>query len=467
MGESQSTAALQGCLYSYLKHRVFSTAAIWESTHDIKDIQMDSILKTLEERGFVAQCTEGLRDLLEREKVTVYVGFDPTAASLHIGHLVPLMALAHFRRAGHRVLVVLGGTTAMVGDPSGRSAERPLLESDQVDRHLEAIAGQVRGILDPEGTDPPTVLNNADWLSTVTLVEWLRDVGKHFPVAAMIGRESVRSRLESGEGITLTEFVYMTIQATDFLHLFRDFGCVLQCGGSDQWGNITSGIELVRRRCDGAAAFGLTFPLITTASGEKIGSTTRDAVWLDPERTAPYELYQHFVRQDDRDVGRFMRLYTFLPITEIEALEASVRAAPEERRPQKALAFEVTRMVHGERTAQQVATAAGILYGTEIRDLSDELLETVFSDVPATEIRWEKLEGGIPILDLLVETGLVSGKNEGRRLLNQGGIYVNNVRVDPDAIIGPKHLASESFIVLRVGRRRYHLVRVSRSHRSS
>ena len=417
--------------------------------------QVESVLTILEERGFIVQCTEGLRDLLEREKVTVYASFDPTVASLHIGNLIPLVALDHFRQAGHRILVVLGGATAMVGRRSGRSEERPLLPADQVDRNLDAIAAQVHRVLDPYGLDPPVILNNAEWQSTVTLVDWLSDVGKHLSVEEMLAWESVRSRWEKGRGTTLTELTYMAMRASDFLHLSRTFGCALQCGGDDQWGNINAGIELIRRR-EGTSAFGLTFPLITTDWDEKIGTMSREAVWLDPQRTFPWTLYQYFIRRDPRDAGRLLRLLTFLQIADIEALEARTdRDAPH---PRQVLAYEVTRMVHGERTAVHMANAHDSVYVSETRGLSDKHVTGIYSDTECTEVAWATLEAGIAIPDLLVMTGQSPGRNEALGLLEARAVYVNNIPLGAEAVIRPEHLASESYIILRIGRRT-HLVR--------
>jgi tyrosyl-tRNA synthetase len=419
---------------------------------------MASIFQTLQERGFIAQCSdESLPALLSSNRVTVYAGFDPTADSLHLGHLVPIMALAHFQRAGHRPLMVVGGATGMVGDPSGRSEERNLLTREQIASNVRAVRGQMERFLAFDGPNPATILDNFDWIGAFSFLDWLRDVGKYFTVAAMIAKESVQRRLEGG--ISYTEFSYMTLQAYDFLHLFTNHGCALQVGGSDQWGNITAGIDLIRRVRQGQA-YGITFPLVTTSSGEKFGKTAGNALWLDPRRSSPWDFYQYLVRQDDRDVIRFLNLYTFLPAEAISELERAVREEPHKREAQKRLALEVTALVHGQETAREMAHAADVVYQSEIKGISDKTLAAVFASVPATTITRAELASGLPLLDLLLRTALASSKGEARRLLTSGAVYVNNVRQGNDVSLGIDHLASTSFIVLRSGKKNYHLVRV-------
>jgi tyrosyl-tRNA synthetase len=419
---------------------------------------MSSIFHTLQERGFLAQSSdEALPQLLAQKKLTVYAGFDPTADSLHLGHLVPIMALAHFQRAGHRPLIIVGGATGMVGDPSGRSEERNLLTREQIAANVLAVRRQMERFLSFDGPNPATILDNLDWIGPISFLDWLRDVGKHFTVAAMIAKESVQRRLESG--ISYTEFSYMTLQAYDFLHLFMHHGCTLQVGGSDQWGNITAGIELIRRVRQGQA-YGLTFPLVTTSGGEKFGKTAGNALWLDPRRTSPWDFYQYLVRQDDRDVIRFLNLYTFLPPEAIMQMEQAVREEAHKREAQKRLAFEVTALVHGEETAREMAHAAEVVYHSEIKGISDATLAAVFASVPATTINRPELESGIVLLDLLLRTGLVSSKSEARRLLQSGAVYVNNIRQDTDVMLSVDNLASPSFLVLRSGKKNYQLVRV-------
>jgi tyrosyl-tRNA synthetase len=421
---------------------------------------MTSVFDTLEQRGFIAQVSdEGLRKLLGETKVTVYAGFDPTADSLHLGHVVPILALAHFQRAGHRALLVVGGATGMIGDPSGRSDERNLLTAEQIAANVRAVRRQLEHFLDFSGANPAKVLDNFDWIGRMSFIDWLRDVGKHFTVAYMQAKESVKRRLESEQGITYTEFSYMTLQAYDFLHLFDAEGCTLQVGGTDQWGNITAGIDLIRRLRQ-AQAYGITFPLVTTAAGEKFGKSAGNALWLDPARTSVWDFYQYLVRQEDRDVVRFLKLYTFLPPEQTAGLEQAVRERPEKREAQKALAFEVTKLVHGEAAAKEMVHAAEVVYHSEIKDISDATLAAVFASVPSTTLTRAELEAGIDLPTILTRTALAPSKAEARRLLQSGGIYVNNVRQAADARLGPGSLASPSFLVLRSGKKNYHLVRV-------
>jgi tyrosyl-tRNA synthetase len=421
---------------------------------------MTSVLDTLSERGFVSQCSDeaALREHLARGPLTVYCGFDPTASSLHLGNLVPLMGLAHFQRAGHQVIEVVGGATGMIGDPSGRSDERNLLTPEQLARNVASVRRQMEHFLDFTGENAARIVNNYDWIGRMTFIDWLRDVGKHFTVNYMTAKESVRRRLESEQGISYTEFSYMTLQAYDYLHLFEEFGCTLQVGGSDQWGNITAGMDLIRKLKQGTA-FALTFPLVTTSAGEKFGKSAGNAMWLDPALTSPWDFYQYLVRQEDRDVVRFLNFFTFLPKAMIDGLAEAVHAAPERREAQKALAFEVTRIVHGEAVAREMARAAEIVYHSEIKDLSDQTLAAVFASVPSTEVTWAELDAGLELVGLLHRTGLAGSKGEARRLIKNGGIYVNNVRADGEIKLGRNHLASESFIVLRSGKKNYHLVR--------
>jgi tyrosyl-tRNA synthetase len=421
---------------------------------------MTSVFNTLEQRGFVAQSSDpGLPDLLAKQKLTVYAGFDPTADSLHLGHVVPIMALAHFQRAGHRALLIVGGATGMIGDPSGKSEERNLLTAEQIAHNVRAVRQQMEHFLDFAGPNAAKVLDNYDWIGRMSFIDWLREVGKHFSLGAMLAKESVKRRLEGEQGISYTEFSYMTLQAYDFLHLFDAEHCTLQIGGTDQWGNITAGIDLIRRQRQ-APAYGLTLPLITTSAGEKFGKTAGNAVWLDPARTSVWDFYQYLVRQEDRDVVRFLKLYTFLPLEQIADLERAVRERPEKREAQKALAFEVTKLVHGEAAAREIVHAADVVYHSEIKGISDATLAAVFASVPSTVLGRAELEAGIDLPTALARTGLASSKGEARRLLQSGGVYVNNVRQGPDARLGLHSLASESFIVLRSGKKNYHLVRV-------
>jgi tyrosyl-tRNA synthetase len=419
---------------------------------------MTSVYQTLEQRGFIAQSSDpSLPELLAQKKVTVYAGFDPTADSLHLGHVVPIMALAHLQRAGHRALMVVGGATGMIGDPSGRSEERNLLTAEQIAHNVRAVRSQMERFLEFGGANPATILDNFDWIGRMSFIDWLREVGKYFTVGYMLAKESVQRRLE--QGISYTEFSYMTLQAYDYLHLYDTEQCTLQVGGTDQWGNITAGIDLIRRLRQGQA-FGLTLPLVTTSSGEKFGKSAGNALWLDPARTPAWDFYQYLVRQDDRDVIRFLKLYTFLPLEQIAALEQATRERPEKREAQKALAWEGTRMVHGEAVAREMVHAAEVVYHAEIKGISDQTLAAIFASVPATSITAAELDAGIDLPAILARTALASSKGEARRLLQAGGVYVNNVRQGPEDKLNRASLASESFIVLRTGKKNYHLVRV-------
>jgi len=421
---------------------------------------MKSVFDDLLERGFVEQSTaKELPDLLAHKRVTVYVGFDPTADSLHLGHLVPIIALAHFQRVGHKVIIVVGGATGMVGDPSGKSEERKLLTPEQVAKNAEGVKKQMAKFLDFTGPNAATILDNNEWISKMTFVDWLREVGKYFTVNYMLAKESIKSRLSSEQGISYTEFSYMTMQAYDFLYLFDKFDCTLQCGGNDQWGNITAGIDLVRKT-RGAEVYGITFPLVTTASGEKFGKTAGNAVWLDSERTSPYQFYQYWIRTDDRDAEYYLKLFTFLTREDIENICESHRKVPEEREAQRILAAEMTRTVHGEEGLRKAHRASEVLFGGEVRGFSDEELADIFADVPSSSLARSVLADGLVLIDLLKHTGLCSSRGEARRLVHAGGIYVNNRRVsDPMASIAFGDLASEASLVLRIGKKNYHLVR--------
>jgi tyrosyl-tRNA synthetase len=420
-----------------------------------------SILDRLDERGFVEQISddEALRSLLMAESVPMYVGFDPTAESLHVGHLLPIMALAHMQRAGHRPIVLVGGATGMIGDPSGRSAEREFLNPERIEKNAASIREQLAQFIDFSGENPATMVNNANWFRDMNCLEWLRDVGKNFSVNYMMGKESVRNRLKNREqGISYTEFSYMLLQAYDFLHLHREYGCMVQAGGNDQWGNITAGIELVRK-AEGAQVFGLTFPLIQTAGGEKFGKSAGNAVWLDADRTSPYEFYQFWINTDDRDVERYLKYFTFLALDDIEELCDEHREHPERREAQTILAQEVTRLVHGENGLRSAERATDILFGEEITDASDDELANIFSDVPSTTVSRNALEDGVGLLNLLTETGACSSNSEARRLVKNGGAYLNNRRVtEPTRMLDDSDLASQSMMVLRVGKKKYYLV---------
>ena len=423
---------------------------------------MPSVFQTLQARGFVDQVTDPeLENILATRSVTLYCGFDPTASSLHIGNLVPIMGLAHFQRAGHRPLIIVGGATGMVGDPSGKSDERNLLTPEQVEINAAGVRKQLAHFMSFEGDNAAQMLNNADWIGKFGYLEWLRDVGKHFSVNSMIAKDSVRRRLEDRDhGISYTEFSYMLLQAYDFLHLFREHGCTLQVGATDQWGNVTAGIELIRRM-DQGQAYGLTFPLLLAANGEKFGKTAAGAVWLDEARTSVWDFYQYWVRTGDQEVIRLLKLFTFLPLEEIAELEQQVADHPEQRTAQQTLAREVTKIVHGPDQADAMERGAKVLYGQEIKDLSDEQLQSLFADAPTHQVPRDRLSQGIPIVDLLVESGVATSKGDARRRLKGGGIYVNNVSADESRVVNTEALASPSCVVLRSGKKNYCLVRVT------
>lgn len=422
---------------------------------------MNSVFDTLEQRGFVTQVTDpGLGAWLGENRATVYVGFDPTADSLHLGHLVPIMALAHFQRAGHTVLPVVGGATGMVGDPSGRSEERNLLTADQIKHNVECIKEQLGRYLDFEGEHAALMLDNHDWIGPLSFIDWLRDVGKHFTLSTMLGKESVKRRLESEHGISFTEFSYQTMQAYDFLHLHRQHGCRLQCGGSDQWGNIVAGIDLIRK-VTGGEAFGFTMPLVCTASGQKIGKSEGNAVWLDARRTSPYQLYQYWMQTEDSDVERFLKLYTFVGLDEIDALCRLHSERPEAREAQKRLAAETTRLVHGDVGLAAAERATRALFGGDLDGLTARDLFEIFADVPSSRLEAAELDAGLPLVDLLPRTGLTKSKGEARRFIKQGGVYLNNRRCDGDDLrLDRASLLADAVMVLRHGKKSYHLVRV-------
>ncbi len=419
-------------------------------------------IEALGRRGFIGQATDLrlLAELCKEQSITFYVGFDPTAESLHIGSLKQIMMMAHMQRMGHKPIAVVGGGTGMIGDPSGKTVERKLLSIDDIDKNLLGIKAQLERFLDFEsGENSALILNNADWLADFTFIDFLRDVGKCFRLGEMLGKESVRMRLQSDEGMSFTEFCYMLLQAYDFLYLFDNYNCKLQMGGSDQWGNITAGMDLVRK-LRSKTVYGLTSPLVVTAGGQKFGKTEAGTVWLKPEWTSPYELFQYFVRAHDDDAVDWLKVFTFLPLDEIAKLEQAMKARPEEREAQRRLAWEITALVHGRDEADKAARASEMLFGEEIKDLSDRDLETIFADVPGAQVERSRLEQGVLIPDLLVETGLVKSKREARNLVQQGGVYLNNVRVDSERkTVTSGGLASESLLVLRTGKKKYMLVK--------
>jgi tyrosyl-tRNA synthetase len=421
-----------------------------------------SAFDELKWRGMIYDHTEGAASLLATQKVTIYNGFDATADSLHIGHLVPLLALARLQRFGHHPIALAGGGTSMIGDPSGKSAERQLMTREMIEANVAAIKDQLAHFLDFEvKTNPARVMNNADWLLKLNLVEFLRDIGKHFTVNYMITKESVRTRLEREDGISFTEFSYMLLQSYDFLHLYQTENCQMQTGGSDQWGNITAGVELIRR-VTGGSAQAMVYPLITKADGSKFGKTEAGSVWLSPERTSPYRLYQYFLNTDDRDVVHYLKVFTFLTQAEIQELEASLREHPERREAQRRLARELVQTVHGPTALARVEQAAQVLFGGEINGLSAAEIEDIFAEVPSSELPRNALEGGMTLVDLLVASGFMKSKGEARRAIAEGGVSLNNRRVEEaNQVVRTGDLLEGRFLVLRRGKKTYHLVKAA------
>ena len=427
-------------------------------------ITMPDIFADLQWRGLIHQTTadDTLQDWLNSGMRTVYAGFDPTADSLHVGSLLPLMMLRRFQKAGHRPIAIVGGATGMIGDPSGKSAERNLLSEEQLQANITGIEAQMRQILDFESGDTSAVLvNNNDWMKEFSYTAFLRDVGKNFPVSVMMAKDSVKTRLGSDAGLSYTEFSYMLLQAYDFVHLNQKYDCELQIGGSDQWGNVTAGIDLGRRMLS-KQLYGITCPLLTKSDGAKMGKTESGAIWLSPERTSPYEFYQYWVRVDDEDVGMCLRFLTELSEEEIKALDDARAEAPHQRASQKQLAESMTRLIHGQTGLDKALQATAILFGAEIENLSDAELQQIFADVPSVTLDAARLDDGIGIIDSLVEAGLAKSKGDARRTVDGGGAYVNNHRVDSvDRSLSRADLASETVIVLRSGKKKYALVKFS------
>ena len=413
----------------------------------------------LEWRDMVYDGTEGLRDRLGAGPVTAYIGFDPTAASLHVGSLLPVMALARLQRAGHVPIGVVGGGTGLIGDPSGKTQERTLQSAAQVELNVAAIRAQLARFLDFDRTsNPARIVNNADWLVPMDLMSFLRDVGKHFTVNYILAKESVKRRLDSEDGISYTEFSYLLLQAYDFVMLHDRFGCTLQLGGSDQWGNITAGIDLMRK-LRAVKGHGLVLPLVTTSAGVKFGKTEAGAVWLDPSMTSPFRFYQFWLNTDDRDAVRYLKYFTFLERREIDALSAAAMEHPERRDAQRTLARAVTEIVHGADQVQRAERAAAVLFSEDIAGASVEDVLMVFDDAPSTALVVP--DDGIGLLDMLVAVKLVASKSEAMRLVKGGGVYVNNVRAtDERARLVKAAAIGGSLFILRKGRKDQHIVRI-------
>ncbi|XQY91015.1 tyrosine--tRNA ligase [Metabacillus sp. HB246100] len=418
---------------------------------------MSKLLHDLQFRGLINQVTdeEGLSKALEEHAIKLYSGFDPTADSLHIGHLLPVLTLKRFQDNGHYPIALVGGGTGLIGDPSGKKAERTLNTSDIVQEWSDRIKGQLSRFLDFEAEkNPAMIVNNYDWIGSLDVISFLRDVGKNFGVNYMLAKDSVQSRIESG--ISFTEFSYMILQSYDFLKLYQNNDCKLQIGGSDQWGNITAGLELIRKSEENSKAFGLTIPLVTKADGTKFGKTEGGAIWLDADKTSPYEFYQFWINTDDRDVVKYLKFFTFLSQEQINELEKEVETAPEKRSAQKTLAEEVTKLVHGEDSLQQAIKISEALFSGDIKQLTgNEILEG-FKDVPTTEID----ESEIGLIDLLIQAKISPSKRQAREDISNGAIYINGERhQDLNMVISEKEKIDGKFTVIRRGKKKYFLIR--------
>ena len=415
---------------------------------------MSNLFAELESRGFVSHATRDIATHLAEGRRTVYCGFDPTAPSLQLGNLMPIMLLRHFQLAGHKPIVLMGGGTGLIGDPSGKRSERPLLSKEQIRENLQRQRDQMAKLLDFDGPTQALVLNNADWLVKQSLVDFLRDVGKHFSVNIMLQKESVKARLDTG--ISYTEFSYMLLQAYDFLHLFRDRGCTMQVGGSDQWGNITAGIDLIRR-VEGGEAHGLVAPLVTTASGAKFGKTEGGAMYLDPALTSPYKFYQFWFNVDDRDVESYLKLFTFLPRPEIEGRMKTNKKDPGRREAQGTLATEVTTMVHGRDAMYNATGVSAILFSDfDPRNVKASVFDEMAKEIPTASVSTSNLG----LVDALMQAGLAKSKSEARRQIEQGGVYVNQQRVkDVDRKLDPSDWLAGRNLLLRKGKKDYALLR--------
>ncbi|MBS2970030.1 tyrosine--tRNA ligase [Metabacillus sp. KIGAM252] len=417
---------------------------------------MNELLSDLKFRGLVSQITDeaGLEELLNKESIKLYSGFDPTADSLHIGHMLPILTLKRFQQAGHHPIALVGGGTGLIGDPSGKKAERTLNTEDIVQLWSDRIKEQLSRFLDFKAdANPAVIANNFDWLGKMDVIEFLRDVGKNFGINYMLAKDSVKTRIESG--ISFTEFSYMILQSYDFLSLYQNEHCKLQIGGSDQWGNITAGLELIRKTEEEAKAFGLTIPLVTKADGTKFGKTEGGAVWLDRDKTSPYEFYQFWINADDRDVVKYLKYFTFLTHEEINALEKEVQEAPEKRAAHKRLAEEVTAMVHGQEALDQAIRISQALFSGEIKALSGEEIKQGFKDVPSHQASSKE----ISLIDLLIEAGISPSKRQAREDITNGAVYINGERKQElDYALHADDRIDDEFTIIRRGKKKYTMV---------
>jgi tyrosyl-tRNA synthetase len=422
-----------------------------------------TLLDDLQWRGLLADCTDiaALAARIKDGPITLYCGFDPTGDSLHVGHLMGQLTLRRFQQAGHHPIALAGGATGMIGDPSGKSAERNLLTREQLDHNVASIKDQLARLLDFDAPgNPARLVDNAEWTAPLGFLDFLRDVGKHFPLSTMLAKDSVRSRMEGDGGISYTEFSYQLLQAYDFCHLRSTFGCELQIGGSDQWGNITAGTEFTRRKL-GVSVWGWTFPLITKADGTKFGKTEGGAIWLDPQRTSPYRFYQFFVNTEDAKVVEYLKKFTFLARGEIEALAAQHEVDPGARIAHKALAGEITTLIHGPAAVESAIKASRILFGAEVGDLPEAVFQDVVGEIPTVDIERTRIEEGTSLVDLLVHAGLSPSRGQARKDIEGGGIYVNNVRnADAAQQLTIEALLFGRYLLLRKGKKSYVAVQV-------
>jgi tyrosyl-tRNA synthetase len=428
------------------------------------------LVADLESRGLLFQVSDPrldarLADAMSAGPVAAYAGFDPTADSLHVGHFLGILGLIYAQRNGIRPIAIVGGATGMVGDPSGKSVERQLLTKETVAANVEGQRALLSRFLDfNHPTAPALIVNNLDWFGSMSAIDFLRDVGRHFRLGTMLAKESVKLRMQgSDEGMSYTEFSYQLLQGYDFYRLYKDHRCLLQMGGSDQWGNITAGIDVIRKlEGESGNAFGLTWPLMTTASGQKFGKSEGNAIWLTADRTSVFDFYQFWLRSEDADAGRYLRLFTFLPLAQIDQLMAQHAAAPEQRLAQKQLALEMTRLVHGPAATDQAIAASQTMYGSALQQLDAAAVEALANQgVPTLTLSSARISAGLPLLDATVESGLAKSKGEARRLVMQGGLYLNNQPCeDPLLVLTPQHLVAGSAIVLRSGKKNYRLLRI-------
>ncbi len=414
----------------------------------------------LKERGIIVQeANTGVEKAIEEEKLVFYLGLDPTSDSLHIGHVVPLILAAHLQKMGHKPIIILGGGTGLIGDPSEKAKERPLLGKDQVKKNVAGIKKQVEKLLDFKGKNSPLIIDNADWLTNYRLIDFLRDIGKYFTVNEMLGRESIKQRLVSREqGLSFTEFSYPLLQAADYLELFQKYNCQLQIGGSDQWGNMIAGVELIKKKLN-KTVHALVVPLLTRSDGKKFGKTEAGAVWLDPKKTSPYQLYQYWLNVSDDDVIKFLKLFTFLSLEEIKEIEKEVRLNPAKRKAQTVLACQFTKMIYGEKELSGITGACQFLFGQELKEeILPEELKCLCSVAPQKEISNKDLEKGLSIDEAVFLSGLAKSRGEARRLVSQGGVYLNQRRCLVEDRITRSDFVSDKLALIRIGKKHYSIL---------